>query len=306
MATAPAWQTDELQEEWIEEDSDEDIDNYTQSISLTQPIISPIQNNEPILSSSESSPESSSHPVGTFLVHQNIPSAPLLPKTPGRNKRGFKAMKDFFSPLPLERMFEPPSPKSEPETAQPKDDIIETDLPARKTSVACQFTFTAPRGDLLNPNFNDKSLPQAESTPTPPSAAAPLTDPPLRLFQFQYDTFTRDHLSAMVDSIAVNTPSGSTPSPAAQRALSRVSEIPSPSDSFSHLRSAKRVKLSPASDFSDAQVSIARPRLYGKDYVGASRSLMQQIREARDFSTVSTVVSAKQSPAEEKGTLCLF
>ncbi|KAF8479459.1 hypothetical protein JB92DRAFT_2822519 [Gautieria morchelliformis] len=38
---------------------------------------------------------------------------------------------------------------------------------------------------------------------------APPTDPRLRLFQFQIDTFTREHLSTMVNSIAVHAPSDS-------------------------------------------------------------------------------------------------
>ncbi|KAI3611006.1 sin component scaffold protein cdc11, partial [Moniliophthora roreri] len=257
---------------------------------------------------------------GTFLVHEQIHNAPLnlLPKTPGRNKKG--NIKDFFSPMPLERMFEPPSPpppSKEPPYIIPTtpstdgDEILETDLPGmasfdgRKPSLNCQFTFSAPREreHWLTPN----AMPQAESTPGHPNLpnTAPSTDPPLRLFQFQYDTFTRDHLSAMVDSIAVNAGpgSGTTNSPASlNNGLSRVSEITSANlnDDFSHLRSAKRVKLSPKSDFGDSGgdmaervISVARPRIYGKEYVGASQSLMQQIKEARDFSTISTVVSVR-------------
>ncbi|KAJ7600466.1 hypothetical protein C8J56DRAFT_910325 [Mycena floridula] len=312
MAATPAWQTDELQDEWVDQDDDSD-DNFPQSISLTAPLASEIHTN---LDDSDSEPPSPNPAVGTFLVHQSVAAAPLLPRTPGqaKNKRG--NIKDFFSPLPLERLFEPPSPPpaqinlhQRPEPAQASDEILETDLPnmvsfdGRKPSLGCQFTFQAPRDDFINPN---PSAPQAQSTPCPPpsvpsSSAHPTTDPPLRLFQFQYDTFTRDHLSAMVDSIAVNTPSGSgtTPSPTTfTHALSRVSEATGSHSSFSHLRSSKRVKLSPSTDYAEGvAVSIARPRIYGKDYVGASQSLMQQIREARDFSTISTTVSAQQTPS---------
>jgi hypothetical protein len=46
---------------------------------------------------------------------------------------------------------------------------------------------------------------------TPSPSMLPPRDPRLKLFQFHYDTFTRDHLSALVDSIAVGSV-GSSPS----------------------------------------------------------------------------------------------
>lgn len=316
----PGWQTEELQDEWVDLDPDDDdasIDNLSHSISFTAPLASHIYTNgdlESQLSLSSPHPD----PVGTFVVHQGVAAAPLLPRTPGRMKKG--VIKDFFSPLPLERMFEPPSPPYNPNPVQlspspphddslqrPKrDEIAESNTPAtppadgRKESMTCQFTFKAPRSSSLHPNSGNRGLPQAQSTPVPritPNAAQKTSDTPLRLFQFQYDTFTRDHLSAMVDSIAVNTPSGSgsTPSPTSfNHVLSRVSEVTGSNTSFSHLRSTKRVKLSPPSDYGEGGISISRPRIYGKEYVGASHSLMQQIRQARDFSTISTVATAQQ------------
>jgi hypothetical protein len=57
------------------------------------------------------------------------------------------------------------------------------------------------------------------------------------------------------------------------------------------------VKLSPPSDYygegDGAGATIARPKELRKDYVGESRSLMQQIKQARDFSTISTVASGQ-------------
>lgn len=323
----PAWQTDELQDEWVElDDQDSDDDHNltygTRSISLTAPLATHIYTNSDYESEASSSKHASPPPVGTFLIREDIPNAPLLPKTPGRNKKGI--IKDFFSPLPLERMFEPPSPPanqpsnlSKPsrlrqsyEDPDPEEDeILETDMPdmasfhGRKASIACQFTFAVPREGLLNPNMaGGEAFPQAQSTPNPPfvpKGAAPATDPRLRLFQFQYDTYTRDHLSAMVDSIAINSGSGTTPSPTSfEHVLSRVSETTSSVANMSHLRSAKRVKLSPRSDFygegAGEGASIARPKIFGKDYVGESRSLMQQIKQARDYSTISTVASSQQ------------
>ncbi|KAF8895303.1 hypothetical protein BD779DRAFT_1797151 [Infundibulicybe gibba] len=324
----PAWQTEELQDEWVDlepEGNHSDDDNLTygtHSISLTAPLathIHPHDDHENQELESGTTP----NPVGTFIVREDVPRAPFLPKTPGRNPaKGL--IKDFFSPLPLERMFEPPSPPAPPSHPNPltfknpgpsrlsqthQDEIIGTDVPNttsfddRKPSMACQFTFTVPRENSLNPNNAMGSLPQAQSTPNPPLApnvTAPLTDPRLRLFQFQYDTYTREHLSAMVDSIAINTPSGSgsTPSPTSfNQGLSRVSEATGGSVNLSHLRSSKRVKLSPRSDFygegAGEGASIARPKIFGKDYVGESQSLMQQIKQARDFSTISTVLSAQ-------------
>ncbi|KAF8827938.1 hypothetical protein HHX47_DHR4000561 [Lentinula edodes] len=305
----PAWQTEELEDEWIEAEAeggeyeDEDQFNGTRSISFTAPLSTQIHT-----ITNTSSPVSSPEPMGTFLVHQSIPSVPLLPKTPGRNKKA--NIKDFFSPMPLERMFEPPSPPQPSSPQRPPrspgedkiDEIMETDIPnmvsfdGRKPSVGCQFTFSAPRDVFLNLD----NRPQAESTPGNPTVrttnAPPSTDPPLRLFQFQYDTYTRDHLSAMVDSIAINPAlgSGATNSPASlDQGLSRVSEATGISSLNSHLRSAKRVKLSPKSDFL-GNGNSPRPKLLGKDYVGESRSLMQQIKQARDFSTISTVASAQE------------
>ncbi|KAJ7725348.1 hypothetical protein B0H16DRAFT_281822 [Mycena metata] len=313
----PAWQTEELQDEWVDLDSedasDDDANNLTygtRSISLTVPLPSHIHtNNDNDFDPDKSNSHTSFHAVGTFLVREDIPNVPVLPKTPGRGRTGI--IKDFFSPLPLERMFEPPTPPitsmpvppapppAEPDS--PSDEIVETDLPnmvsfhGRKASLACQFTFSAPRGLAPKPEAAKLSYPQAQSTPTPPFApntAAPTTDPRLRLFQFQYDTFTREHLSALADSIAVNTPSGTGTRSGGR--LSPVSET-----SFSDLRSTKRVKLSPPSDYGEgagAHASIARPKIYGKAYVGESLSLMEKIKQARDFSTISTVASGNNSP----------
>ncbi|KAF8909016.1 hypothetical protein CPB84DRAFT_1766683 [Gymnopilus junonius] len=328
MATAvPAWQTEELQDEWPEEES-----YGTQSVSFTQPLSTQIHTTadfEP-----DSTPSGSvNRAVGTFLVREDVQNAPLLPKTPGQKKKGM--VKDFFTPLPLERMFEPPSPpiQSESEAAasnanplsksiyikdsyapeETEDEIVETDMPnmnsfhGRKANMACQFTFSMPRDSSSHQTTsNSAKYPQAQSTPNPPLPPknAPPTDPRLRLFQFQYDTYTREHLSALVDSIAVNTPSGTgtgtTATPTSfGKGLSPVSEATGTTDHISHMRSAKRLKLSPSGDLVGDGVglraSIARPVIHAKDYVGESRSLMEKIKLARDYSTISTVASGQNS-----------
>lgn len=338
--SVPGWQTEELQDEWVdlepeEEDDENDYLSYgTQSISLTVPLSTHIHTNTDFEADAVPS-TNNSHAIGTFLVREDVANKPLLLKTPGRNKKGL--IKDFFTPLPLERMFDPPSPNSPPGTeAQPSgpntlshsnstgasagpvkagDEIIETDIPnmnslhRRKTSMVCQFTFSVPRDTSgLSPPGSGPH-PQAQSTPNPPSEShrtAPPTDPRLRLFQFQYDTYTREHLSALVDSIAINTPSGTgtTATPTSfNQGLSRVSEVSGTAASMSHIRSAKRLKLSPSSDFygegAGARATVSRPKLYGKDYVGESRSLMQQIKQARDFSTISTVASNSPSTSND-------
>ena len=326
----PAWQTDDLDEEWVdEEEEEEEASLGTQSISLTTPLPAFLQT-----PSAETSPD----PAGTFLVRDDMPVAAFLPKTPARQiKKG--PIKDIFSPLALERMFEPPSPPPQKPLAlaltaapaipsrlsqafTPNDSRSDSDtstsvdparlkptsstdflappssaLPTQMPTLEGPFTFSVPR---QNPRF-----PQAESTPGHVCSAVnpPITDPRLRLFQLQYDTFTRDHLSAMVDSIAVNTPSGgsaegnaSSSSPL-QRVLFKPQQTPVSDDT--PIRSVKRIKLSPPCDFygegAGAGAVVSRPR----DYVGESRSLMQQIKQARDFSTFSTNTTTR-TPATDK------
>ncbi|KAK0464720.1 uncharacterized protein EV420DRAFT_1760699 [Desarmillaria tabescens] len=244
---APAWQTSELADEWPDED-----DDCTRSISLTAPLATVI--------STPATEKDNNYSAGTFVVHDALPPARALGKT---------RVKDFFSPLPLERMFDPPSPPPQPTTS-----LAPPTLPNN-----ARFTFTVP---IPPPAF--------QSTPNPPPQPTVTRTPgALKLFHFQYDTYTREHLSALVDSIA---PSQSFPS--SEPTPSRSADADA--DEFSRLRSAKRVKLSPRSDYSkEEDIRISRPRIYGKQYLGESRELMQQIRSARDFSTVSTVTSGKSN-----------
>ncbi|CCL99276.1 uncharacterized protein FIBRA_01291 [Fibroporia radiculosa] len=339
LALKPAWQTEDLEDEWIdqeEDDSQAEVSFHaptTSDISFTQPYGSVLVRNSDFESGT---PHRSSEAGGTFLVRDDVSPASLLPKTPGRNKPVFG--KSFFSPLALEKMFEPPSPPHASSTAIP---TVQTSAPPVRSrlsqvyvpseddtelvggyaesvgfedrsqddlslsdgggpAINCQFTFEVPRPSPFDPMG---SIPNAQSTPGPPRVSSiplhPPTDPRLRLFQFQYDTFTREHLSAMVDSIAVNTPgSGGSGSAPPTEEPSPTGLSPVRESSTSRLRSAKRIKLSPASDFAerDGGAIVIRPNTLRKDYVGESRSLMEKIRQARDFSTISTTASA-QSPA---------
>lgn len=312
----PAWQTDELAEEWVDQDEQSSA-RWQDSISSHAVSCSDISLTEALPSTFIRGGSSSPVPVGTFVVREDIAPTPFLPKTPG------KKAKDFFSPMPLEMMFEPPSPPratdpqptaSSHHTTAPaipsrlskvyvpsdtstehddEDEILETDIPnmagfdGRKPSMNCQFTFSVP-----DPSPGGLA---AQSTPAHSSRiqrGPPPTDPRLRLFQFQYDTFTRDHLSAMVDSIAVNTPSGTsgTPSPGGN-ILSPVTEVEV--DSLTRMRSTKRIKLSPATDFSDEEEQVSPPFASNRDYIGESKRFMDQIRQARENSTSSTILSSR-------------
>ena len=330
----PAWMTDDLDEEWIDDDASS---MGTQSISLTTPLPGYLRTPSQAQEDTEPLP-AAPDPAGTFLIREDVPAAALLPKTPGRQpKRG--AMKDFFSPLALEKMFEPPSPpplKSTALTLQsaptvpsrlsqaytPNDSHTDLDLsnemddnrtsvkPASSlnsyvppgSSMECKFTFAVPR--------TNSSIPQEESTPGHHSVARPpMTDPRLRLFQLQYDTFTRDHLSAMVDSIAINTPSGgSADGNGSSRSIPRAALANVEENTVSDdtpVRSIKRIKLSPPSHYygegDGAGATVARPRVSRVDYIGESRSLMEQIKAARDFSTISTAAGSQSLASHAEG-----
>lgn len=336
----PAWQTDELEDEWVDQDEEQpsaSVIHNASDLSLTRPIGS-------VLIPNMDSDEDTSHSdapslAGTFLIREDLPAAPILPKTPGKGKKGL--VKDFFSPLALEKMFEPPSPPMNESTPLPPPPTTAPAIPSRLSQVhfpnqdssvsegahadvasegqdhvpepdqrypsntkdlnaagTYKFTFSAPRPspfNLVGPIPNAHSTPGPFRTPQHP----PSTDPRLRLFHFQYDTFTRDHLSAMVDSIAVNTPSGAS----ASEPSARGEGTPGVSErSFSRLRSAKRIKLTSPSEFSpsgDGAAFIIRPDDGHRDYVGEARSLMEKIRQTRDFSTISTTTTA-QSPMNQR------
>jgi protein NUD1 len=308
MAFQPAWQTEDLKDEWPE-DNDSGSEHFTRSLSLTIPVGSlhgPVHGG---IGPSQDTDSDVADVVGTFLIRQD--SLPALPQRLTAQKKGI--IKDFFSPIALERMFDPPSPRTSVSPSfnpSARDDHSRSlQSPSIRTSsmnpiggqegltnrhftstssrpdMSCPFTFSAPHP--VSHTHIASSSPTRNATGTTTSVV-PLTDPPLRLFQFQYDTFTRDHLSAMVDSIAVNSPSGSntgkflatTSSPFG---LHPVSEASAHSSSI-ELRSVKRVKLSPSSDLqswkSRSSSGVGR-HVRRKDYVGESRSLMAQIKSAK-------------------------
>lgn len=249
---------------------------------------SPGRANKRHISSGVASLEDPATAWGTFVVRED---QPVMDLHPGLEQLARGAGKNLFSPLALETMFEPPhsssasgQSKSKPITApvfapsklalqfgpdstateteieeghdalQKDDDtdpILETDMPnlglfdGRKPSHNFQFTFQPPTMALT-------STPAAQSPRT--LGKTPLTDPKLKLFQLNYDTYTREHLSAIVDSIAEDTPSCSA-SPECET------------------RNPKRLKLTPPQEFSPPSRLGVR-----KDYLGESESLMNAIR----------------------------
>lgn len=276
---------------------------------------------------------------GTFHIREDqpLPDVPLGMK-PGEIMRKRGATKTFFSPLPLERMFEPPSPPTaaparapspppkyeydageSPEsprsttppaplpkpvfqpiqpsiTPRPKpsrlsqshlppppdkentDEIEHSDIPGlthfagRKRSATFQFTFLVPRTPVarnVDPNVSTRISP-ANPSPNPLAHQTPKTtwrytndedereedhgdneetneppggDPQLKLFRFKYDTYTRDHLGALADSIAIKDGGN---------------ESRESGDEEPVWRSTKRIKLSPKDEDVSSRTSSSR------------------------------------------------
>ena len=369
----PGWQTDELEDEWIESSpshnhDDDNNDNIAPVNSLS--IASNGRFDDVVSNDFFFSPEippTSTTPPGTFLIREDQLAAPILPKPllKGRNQA---LLKDFFSPLALERMFEPPSPQQidhnlatapsltlkddhatyidnevlsqnakleiegnpmdeglgendmEEETRpipivdlqnhgdrkeiEGRDVILASDIPnlmsfdGRKPSSSYKFTFSATHSRAPKPSAipGRTSISSQLTVKNTPFSQAPPTDPRLRLFRFQYDTFTRDHLSAVVDSIAVHTPSSDSskshsPVNMLSHVNSRSSPPPIPEAPNVYLRATKRLKLTPPESLSHVGTLDSKMR---KDYVGESKNLMRMIKQARSPSMM-TVMSGKEN-----------
>ncbi|CUA67143.1 Septation initiation network scaffold protein cdc11 [Rhizoctonia solani] len=161
-------------------------------------------------------------------------------------------------------------------------------------------------------------LPLREGHRTPSPGMLANRDPRLKLFQFHYDTFTRDHLSALVDSIAVGSV-GSSPSVQQINTMEFQGDDPralsTPSDA---VRYAKKIKLTPPEDFSDwdgersgeeqadnevggdGTEESPRPGPSGNNYADAARNLMRAMRGARSVDSESAVSTAQQSADQEE------
>ena len=200
----PAWQTDELEDEWIDDDEqdhhpvDDTFSSFSQgtrSISMTTPLTGLLRvintTDDPADDQREhttTTTTTASQAGGTFLVREDVPAVPLLPQTPGRNNNNNNKgmIKDFFSPLQLERMFEPPSPPPKavptvitkpnqpavssrlareylPHLQESEVEVEDSEVdrePVDGVAFNSQFTFTAPRNDTQSPP--NGGLPQAQ------------------------------------------------------------------------------------------------------------------------------------------------
>ncbi|WVQ62215.1 uncharacterized protein L199_000354 [Kwoniella botswanensis] len=155
-------------------------------------------------------------------------------------------------------------------------------------------------------NMKPKSRPALEQVqPLSRGVSQQSSNPGLRLFRSTYDTYTREHLSALVDSIAIE-PSPSPPA-AQSRQASRdwspsveYSASPSASDSrstpsgsspSSDARSSKRLRLSPASP----------PKRYSglRDWGAQGRAMMEKIRGRDTADETTTSASKSQDTASD-------
>ncbi|WVQ85676.1 hypothetical protein IAT38_007842 [Cryptococcus sp. DSM 104549] len=168
-----------------------------------------------------------------------------------------------------------------------------------------------PSHSTLNARSRPPQLPSA-AQPQPlaqlPQLAKAPVNPALRLFRSTYDTYTREHLSALVDSIAIE-PSPSPPaslpsvrglrdwspapdnsqSPSAPASSSHTESTPS-SISLEDERSSKRLRLSPASP---------PPRRAGmRDWGAQGRAMMDRIRD-RDVGNSTDAASTSRATGSE-------
>ncbi|KAG8907834.1 hypothetical protein FRB99_002007 [Tulasnella sp. 403] len=319
-SSRPAWQTDDLLDEWLSDHSASPSPSTVHVRSSTSSAQTKIVESTPTKSFATplrvsidlDKDEHDASPLGgTFLIRddQPLPETPLGLKPGQKPKKG--VIKDIFSPLALERLFDPPSPpraetpEDQTESTTPPlpptkpslppsklsqshlppseadtsiaesdgataaevkgpDEIVASDIPGlvefdgRKPSATFKFTFRVPRtpGHELtrsryysppNPSPNPRAIQssgiawrhvETEPAGSGENEAEQSSNPPLKLFHFQYDTFTRDHLGALADSIAVR----SSPSASRSRDYS--------DDEEPILRSTKRPKYTANEDTS--------------------------------------------------------
>lgn len=193
--------------------------------------------------------------------------------------------KDIFTPLKLETMFNPPSPQ---ETRVPTPEQSLNLSSFKKVDVTPEQGVPF----LFNGRDSSKAFPftfSVQRSPCPNSVQHNCTDAQvdksrLKLFHFHYDTFTREHLSALVDAIPVSSSSLNTSS-------ASIHDGANSSSSLSHYRPAKRIKLSPPDHLPRAR---RRPRLSlpgnipasgRKDYIRESKSLMHAIADTPFFAS---------------------
>ena len=291
----PGWQTEELAEEWIENEGSiasgmSSTRNSVPSmrwLMLSTKTGSHTQDGYPLDTKkypqvSLETSSTSKHATGTVLIKPHVDQPGRVPLA----RRLGLVDKNMFSPLKLETMFQPTTPR-----LAPKEEAIEVsksgleDAPFQfnndRTNRGYQFTFERPRVPPMPTNsavdFN------ADNTK-------------LRLFQFQYDTYTREHLSALIDSIPFDSSSRTTSTPSLRKR---------DGDDVSYaFRPYKRIKISPPDEEEVKRVrarrgprlSLPTPTALKKDHFTEPRSLVQNGRVIRTSSnTTSNVLRSNAS-----------
>jgi hypothetical protein len=207
------------------------------------------------------------------LIHQDVASNERQPWA----RRLTQFNKHIFSPLKLETMFEPP-----PTDNKLQPPVLEKALPAvgenhtsfhfddPKSMSGYQFTFYQPHKRTPLPNI-------ADNTPSK-----------LRMFQFQYDTYTRDHLSALIDSIAINSSSNTTPNQCSEGDHE-------PEENFA-FRPTKRLKLS-------SPAGKSGPRRHLPHSKRSPRARNSQLSDSRSFThAVQTSRASNPSAPTHRST----
>ena len=155
-------------------------------------------------------------------------------------------------------------------------------------------------GEPSHSTIHERQPTKRSAIPAQLSRSTASQNPALRLFRSTYDTYTREHLSAIVDSIAIE-PSPSPPSlvnahnlrdwsPPASNSVSPGSGSPFDSgsgSSLSELRSSKRLRLSPVSP-------RRQPRAL-RDWGAQGRAMMDRIKDLAEDSTTSASQSRSQT-----------
>ncbi|CCA73311.1 hypothetical protein PIIN_07266 [Serendipita indica DSM 11827] len=191
--------------------------------------------------------------VGTIIVH-NTDKESAAPRIPLAQRMGLLT-KNMFSPLKLETMFEPPSAEEQRFRQRPESP------PAWNLDEQKPFTFSSdpPEQQDFRFTFHPPQVPKlpAECPATPDQDA---NRSKLRLFQFNYDAYTREHLSALIEAIPLD-PSSSPDDAIFSRKRDGDEESPI-------FRPPKRIKISSKED----EDGPTRPPKYGRLLTRVSRT----------------------------------
>lgn len=128
--------------------------------------------------------------------------------------------------------------------------------------------------------------------------------PGLRLFRSTYDTYTREHLSALVDSIAIEpSPSPPVSTPRNPRDWSPSRSLSDRSPSTSASRSASGTTSSGGESRSSKRIRLSAPspRRGPRDWGAQGRAMMDRIRVRAEESTTSASRSRTSGEDEHSG-----